>query len=433
MAKKGESTANDSRAIGKIMEKVEEVFDYGYKHGITPNIRTVTEIDEKTGQEVEKEVSVRWSENTKNTYTDMVRAFIRDISSEYGISRLDKIGEKAEQYFQSRIDQYHEGKTSESYNLKTLTAAINAFNYVAERCSVFKEPVSLADTDNFRSMMKEQNVIRHSKTSTVMHATPSQAMSVLHNIKNTGYETKTREIAFHVGKISMMTGGRISAILKLKAGDFVVDKAKNEIHFIGDKGGKDNVVKIDRETANYLDSLRDGKNDNDRIFSAVRTQGEGKGTFMPTKELRKAVEKVISQAGSHLKTTKEVTVRDKDGKPVQRTVTQKFSPHSFRKSFALDRVGYYLDKLNSKSAMDKYVGRRVKEEPKLKEKLDTLRDRINKDRKEDRDLNNRDYAIFFASVDLGHFRNDVITAFYTTYKEIEDYMGSRQIYADLQR
>lgn len=425
MAKKGENVANDSKAIGIIAEKVDAIFDYGYKHGVTPNVQTVTEIDD-TGKEVERKVSVRWSENTKNTYTDMVKAYVRDISSEYGVSRLDKIGEYAEQYFQSRIDKYHEGKTSESYNLKTLTAAINAFNYVAERCAIFKDPVSLGDTDNFRSMMKEQHVIRHAKTSTVMHATPEQSMSVLNNVKNKGYDTKIREIAYHAGKISMLTGGRLTAILKLKAGDFVIDKTKNEIRFLGDKGGKDNVVKIDRETAKYLDTLKDGKGANERIFSATRTQGEGKGTFMPTKELRKSVEKVIAKAGSHLKTSKVVTVRDKNGKPKQVTVTQKFSPHSFRKSFALDRVAYYLGKFDSKSAMDKYVARRLAEDPNLKDKLATLRERTNKDRSEDRELNNKEYAIFFTSVDLGHFRNDVMTAFYTTLKEVEDYVNGNR-------
>lgn len=423
MAKKGESTANDSKKLTQLFEKIDEVFDYGYHHGITPNIETVTVINKDTGEEEKVERSKRWSAGTPTTYSDMVKSFIRDINKDFGVSRVDKIFEKSEQYFQNRIDKYHDGKTSESYNLKTLTSAIHAFNYVVERCSVFSTPFKLADTDNFRTMMKEQHVIRHSGASTVMHATPDQSKSVLHNIRNSGYDTKMREIAYHTGKISMLTGGRISAILKLKAGDFVIDKSKNEIQFIGDKGGKDNVVKIDRETASYLNALQEGKKDGERIFSAVRTQGAGKGTFLSTKELRKSVERIVSQAGKHLKTTKQVTVRDKNGKPVQRTINQKFSPHSFRKSFALDRASYYIRKFDSRSALDKYVARRVAEDPKLKEKLDTLRDRINRDRNEPRELKTHEYAIFFTSVDLGHFRNDVITAFYTTYKEVEAYLS----------
>lgn len=418
MAKKGESTANDSKKIAKLLDKVDQVFQECYEKGITNNFKT----DRETGELVEK----RWSENTKNTYSDMLKSFIRDMSEEYGIARVDKIFDKSEEYFQKRIDNYHSGHLSESYNLKVLRAAVNAFNNGVAKTEVFPEPFKIADGHNLTQMMKEQNVIRHSKASTVMHATPQQAQSVLDNIKNSGYDTKTREVAYHVGKISMLTGGRITAILKLKAKDFVIDKTKNEIQFIGDKGGKDNVVKIDRETANYLDNLRDGKKGNDWIFSTVRSQGEAKGTFKPVQELRKEVTKIISQAGSHLKTTKEITVRDKSGKPVQRTITQKFSPHSFRKSFALDRVTYYLGKFDSKSALDKYVSRRVSEDPKIKEKLDTVRDRINQHRNEPRELNNAEYAIFFSSVDLGHFRNDVITAFYSTYKEIEDYLNEKR-------
>lgn len=417
MAKKGESTAGDSKKLTGLFEKIDQVFDIAYEEGITGNFRTNDD-----GEVYEK----RWSENTKNTYADMLKAMIRDMNREYGVSRVDKIFAKSEEYFQGRIDNYHTGNTSESYNLKTLAAAVKAFNQAVERTNVFQEPFKIADPDALRSSLKEQNVIRSSKTSTVLQAKPEQCRSVLENIKNSGYDTKTREIAYHVGKISMLTGGRISAILKLKASDFIIDKSKNEIQFIGDKGGKDNFVRVDRETANYLDSLRQGKGPNDRIFSSTRTHGEGKGTFKSVEELRKEVTKVISNAGKHLETTKTVTVRDKDGKPKQVDVKQKFTPHSFRKSFALTRVGYYAEKFNSKSAIDKYISRRVKEEPKLKSKLDTLRNRINQHRKEERELRPSEYAIFFASVDLGHFRNDVITAFYTTFKEVEDYLKDKR-------
>ena len=41
--------------------------------------------------------------------------------------------------------------------------------------------------------------------------------------------------------------------------------------------------------------------------------------------------------------------------------------------------------------------------------------------KQGRDLTREEYAIFLASVSLGHFRNDVITAFYTTANEVKNY------------
>lgn len=433
MAKKGEVNANDSKRLKGINDKVDAVFKECYEKRMTGQTKEVQQTDEngipqfdKLGEPIMVKIEQGWTENTRDTYAGMVKSMIRDISEEFGISRVDKIFEKSEQYFQKRIDNFHSGNLSEAYNLKTLRAAVNAFNQGVERTEHFREAFQVGDGARLSEMLKEQNVVRYSKASTVMSVTPEQSQSVLDKINNSGYEVKTRAVAYHVGKIAMLTGGRISAILKLKASDFVVDKTKNEIHFIGDKGGKDNVVRVDKETANYLDTLRDGKSGNDWIFDSKRTQGEAKGTFKSVKEFRKEVTKIITKAGSHLSNTREVTVRDKKGKPVQRTVKQKFSPHSFRKSFALSRVTYYLEKFDSKSAIDKYVTRRISDNAKLKNKLDTVRDRINSHRNEDRALKPHEYAIFFASVDMGHWRNDVITAFYTTYKEVADYMEEKR-------
>lgn len=433
MANKGDVNANDSKRLKAINDKVDAVFKECYEKRMTGQTKLVELEDEsgrpvldENGEPVMVKVEQGWTENTRDTYANMIKAFIRDLNTEYGISRVDKLFDKSEQYFQKRIDNFHSGNLSEAYNLKTLRAAVNAFNQGVERTEIFKETFQIADGQRLSEMLKEQNVVRYSKASTVMSVTPEQAETVLNNIKNSGYEVKSREMAYHVGKIAMLTGGRISAILKLKASDFVVDKSKNEIHFIGDKGGKDNVVRVDKETANYLDALRDGKNGKDWVFDTTRTHGEGKGTFKSIKEMRKEVTKIITKAGDHLSNTREITVRDKNGKPVQRTVKQKFSPHSFRKSFALSRVTYYLGKFETQKGLDKYVARRISENPKLKAKLETVRDRINSHRNEDRELKPHEYAIFFASVDMGHWRNDVITAFYTTYKEVADYMEEKR-------
>lgn len=418
MAKKGESIANDSNKMSGLFQKIDKVFDIAFEKGITGNFKT----DRSTGEVYEK----RWSENTKFTYSDTLKGMAREISGEFGVSRIDKIVERIPDYVQNRINGYHNGNTSQAYNLHTLASAMKAFNEACERTDVFKESFKMGDPEALRATLREQNVFRSGKATTVLQATPEQCRSVLDNIRNSGYNTTTREIALHVGKISMTTGGRISAILNLKAKDFHIDRSRNEIHFIGDKGGKDNVVRIDAETSRYLERLREGKNPNERIFSSTRKTGELKGTFKSIGELRKEVTKIISDAGKHLKTTEKITLRGPDGKPKQVEVTKKFSPHSFRKSFALSRVGYYARKFDSKSSLDKYVSRRTSEDPKLKAKLDALRDRINRHRNTARDLKPSEYAIFFASVDLGHFRNDVITAFYTTFKEVEEYYGDKR-------
>ncbi|WP_349346911.1 hypothetical protein [Priestia megaterium] len=87
----------------------------------------------------------------------------------------------------------------------------------------------------------------------------------------------------------------------------------------------------------------------------------------------------------------------------------------------------FYDKFSSESAIKSYVAGCIAEDPKLKEKLDTLKDRVHKHipaaerHKRGRDLTREEYAIFFASVSLVHFRNDVITSFYTPANEVKNY------------
>lgn len=394
-----------SKKLDASLKKVDKLFQKMYEKGINPNPK-------------EK----RWSENTRDTYSEMFKAFVRDYHEAYGIADVTKMTDedKINQLIQRRVDNYHKGQTNEASNLKTLLASMKSFNLGTEKTNIFKKSFLVGNPDEIRKDLKEQNVIRSSKTTPILRATPNECQSVLDNIKNNGYKTATREVAYHVGKIAMLTGGRITSILKLKANDFVIDKKTNEIQFVKDKGGLSRSVKIGKDTAEYLESLRQGKSESNRIFSTIRTKRD-KGTFKPVKELRKEVERIVSNAGKHLDRTVKATIRGKDGKPKTVDVKQKFTPHSFRKSFALDRTTYYFQKFDSKNAINNYVARRIQEDKKIKEKLDTLRDRINKDRKSDRDLKPIEYAIFFASVDLGHFRNDVITAYYTTYKEVMTY------------
>lgn len=396
-----------SRKLEASLKKADKVFDKCFEKGITPSGK-------------------RWSENGKNTYANLFKAFVRAYHKEYGVSDITKMTDedKINQLIQKRVDGYHSGKTGEAFNVKTLTAALKAFNHGVANTNVFKKPFSVGNTDEIRKNLKAQHVMRYSGTSTVLRATPAESQSVLDKIKNTGYNVKTREVAYHVGKISMATGGRISAILKLTPSDFVIDRKTNEIHFIKDKGGLTRSVRVGRDTAEYFEKLRDGKKDNEVVFSRIRTK-RNVGTFKPVSELRKEVEKIISNAGEHLTKSTKVTIKDRNGKPKTVEVTQKFTPHSFRKSFALERTNYYFSKFDSKSALDSYVSRRINDDKKIKQKLDTLRERVNRDRTTARALTNEEYAIFFASVDMGHFRNDVITSFYTTFKEIREYLKDK--------
>ncbi|MGM2853637.1 hypothetical protein, partial [Bacillus cereus group sp. Bce028] len=69
----------------------------------------------------------------------------------------------------------------------------------------------------------------------------------------------------------------------------------------------------------------------------------------------------------------------------------------------------------------------IREDSKLKQKLDAARERINKDRKEPRELTREEYAIFFTSVSLGHFRNSVIKDFYADLDEVMEYYEEKVV------
>jgi integrase len=393
-----------SKKLNSSLNKIEKVFEKMYHKGISVS-------------------GDRMSERTVKTYTDMMKALVRDVYEEFGVENVWEIkDEHVNQIIQRRIDSYHDGNTKEAYNLKTLLAAMKSFNLGVVETNIFKEKFEIGDPDEVRDTLKEQNVIRKSRASTVLRATPEECLSVLENIKNRGYDTDTREIAYHVGKIGLETGGRISAILRLRAGDIAaIDSEKGTITFTRDKGGLTRTVQVSKETAEYLQKLKTGKKEDQFIFSSKRANG----TFKSIKEVRKEVSKIISDAGRHLTRKELVKLKDKDGNYKMVEVEKKFSSHCFRKAFALERTNQYYQKFSSKSAIDKFVSQQIKENPKIKEKLDIVRERINRTRKTPRDLTREEYAIFFTSVDLGHFRNDVITAFYTTFREVQDYYSKK--------
>ncbi|WP_349346912.1 hypothetical protein [Priestia megaterium] len=96
---------------------------------------------------------------------------------------------------------------------------------------------------------------------------------MLKNIKDSGYDTKTRNVAYNVAKVSLETGGRISALLKLKSSDIqIVNENENErckITFYKDKGGLTRTVEVSKETGQYLSSLTQGKKPNQRILKQL--------------------------------------------------------------------------------------------------------------------------------------------------------------------
>jgi integrase len=410
-------TVADSKKIKASNKKIDKIFEKMLHKGIS--VRRA-EWDGKG-----KEPS-GMSKNTVKTYSDLVKSLLRDANQRYGIADISKLNEDmVNQIVQDKVDDYHINENMhQASNLKGYAAAIKAFNLGVQETNIFKNDKKfiIADADEIRDSLKEQNVFRRSSASPVLRATPKECLEVLENIKSKGYDTETRKIAYLAGKISLETGGRISAILRLRASD--INVTDNKITFVDDKGGKTRTVEVDKEAALFLSHLQAGKKGNQRLFTPKRTDG----TFKSVKETRKEVSSIISDAGAHLNRTEVIKIRDreldKNGNVQYKyvDVERNFTTHSFRKGFAMERTQEYLDKFTTKKELDDYVAARIAEDPKLKEKLNMVRDRINETREgKPRNLKIYEYAIFFCSVDLGHYRNDVITAFYTTFKELLAY------------
>ncbi|MDX5880832.1 MULTISPECIES: hypothetical protein [unclassified Bacillus cereus group] len=399
-----------SKKLDASMKKIDKVFDKMF-------LKKISVKGEK--EKTEK----RYAETAIQTYKDMMHAMMNTVHREFGISDIRIVEEKhVREIVNKRVDGYFEGNLSESWNVKTMLSAVKAFNLGVEKTNVFKSnKFQIANVDAIKKELREQNVYRYSKGSTTLRATPAECDFVLEQIKSQGYMTKTREMAYHVSKIAKLTGGRITSILDLKASDIAI--ADNKIHFIGDKGGLSRSVQIGRETADYLKTLKQGKGANQDIFTATRKDG----TFKKKDVMRREIERVVSDAGASLTRMEKVIMKDQHGKRKIVEMEKKFTPHSFRKGYALERIQYYIKKYPTMSSMKKYIRERIKENDQIKGKLDTARARINRDRNELRKLTLEEYAVFFTSVDLGHFRNSVIKDFYANLDEVLEYYEESKI------
>ncbi|MET3690437.1 integrase [Priestia megaterium] len=420
-----------SKKVQKSEKRIDDVLNLMCKKGVTPSGKG-------------------WNEDTTlTTYKDMLKALVREYHETYGVADIQKFDEqKLKELLYKRVDGYFEGNLSQAHNIRTALAAVRAYNHGIEEIPSLKskhKPLKM-DTREMRHELNNMGVIRRGRASSILRATPEQARSVLDNMEATlneyrdkgyHYDTTMREISYHSGRIANETGGRIASIMKLKVDDVVVDKTKNEIRFRKDKGGLSRAVRIPPETAAYLAELTEGKKSNQHLFTSKRRNGSFKSRQAMTKE----VEKIIKQAGNHLNETSQITMKNRDGEKVTMTVHHHFTPHSFRKSFSVRRTMEYHEQFSTKSQIDKHISERIKENEKVKEKLTVARQRINHHMYDKtgalktnpktgsvyvpRDLSREEYAIFCTSLDLGHFRNDVITSWYTTFNEIKSYVKDK--------
>lgn len=357
-------------------------------------------------------------------YPETIVSLFKEANKKFGIKDISQLNENMfRSLISERIDDYHQNdNTKQSWNINKILAATKSFNLGIQETNIFKndKKFSLGNTDEVRNELKEKNIRRYSKTSSTLRAKPDECEAVIDKIQNMGYKTKTREIAYHIAKICYLTGSRVTAALNLKAGNINVEG--ETITFVRDKGGLTHLNWVDKETAEYLSELKKGLKDHQNLFLYQRKDD----TKLSVEEMRKKIERIVNKAAEEFKTVDKVRIRDEKGNFKTVEVEKKFTVHSFRKGFCVNRTYDYLQKFSSQKVMDDYVSRRIAEDPQLRAKLRGLEERINKNRNTPRKINRQEYAIFFTSVDVAHFRNDVLTQYYTTYKEVEDYFNNKK-------
>ena len=112
------------------------------------------------------------------------------------------------------------------------------------------------------------------------------------------------------------------------------------------------------------------------------------------------------------------------------TIQTNFTFHSFRKAYAFKRLVHYLEQFKSYADVRSWRKEVLFRNPNSLYKMNALYNRANKHRiklkVKTRDLKLEEYAIFAASLDLGHERNDVIGQFYADLSSAQQYLAQNR-------
>ncbi|WP_283746244.1 hypothetical protein [Bacillus cereus] len=403
-----------SNKLEASLKKIEKVFERSYREGYTS----------KKGKS-----SGKWAEGAMETYRDLVKSCMREIYRTHGIADITKVKqEHIMGMIDRRVSGFQQGNTKEASNIKTIIHALHGFQNGAVKSGVFKKEINLIDKKAALQHCTDYDVRRKSDFSTTYGASASECLTVLDNIK--GMRSHLAEAAYHIGKITLLSAGRHAAVLKLKVKDIQIDEKRGTVQFLGDKGNKNNVAHlVGKETAEYFKSLTKDKGADQNLFTITNQRGTRKGEIKSSRQIEREMNKIYAKAGAHLTREHKTYIRipngsytDKNGNKKTRwkrktvTVTQTFSHHSFRKGFAAGRLMDYLQ--SSKTTIDKEIARRIREDKDgiVKAKLKEVEERRG------RALYLDEKAVFLTSLDLFHYREDIVTMFYTTHQEVEAYL-----------
>ena len=351
-------------------------------------------------------------------YPRTVKTLLRKANEKFGIQQMNELTKvMMYQMIDERIDNYHSNLDfSESHNITAILSAMRAFQKGLMKFGIY-ETWEEINYDELREYVKENKVKRRGASSLTMRAMPEEALAVIEILNNEGNKVENRKRVADMAIVAVATGARISSLYKLRRCD--VDLEKGICHFINAKGGKDYDANIDPDFKAELTRIISGKSDDERLFVWKKKNGQ----FMSLEKVTETVNYYIRRATENLKKQQQTLYTDAEGNKSYVKIITKFTFHSFRKAYAFKRLVYYLMQFTSFKIMRSWQAEVVSKYPHALIKLNALYKRANKGRKGKwRELRLEEYAIFAASLDLGHERNDVIGQFYADLKSAKRYV-----------
>ncbi|MER1999414.1 MAG: site-specific integrase [Lysinibacillus sp.] len=365
-----------------------------------------------------------------HTYTKIypatIKTLLRKANKEFNVTQMNQLtASDIRVLLAERIEHYHKDKKfSESHNINSILSALKAFQKGVQTFNDIYQSWNTIDIDEIREGVKQQQIVRRGKSSSTMRATSEQTLAVIESLRSTGNKVKNRTLVINMAIIALATGARISSLYSLKKSDLDFDRGI--CHFKKAKGGKDYDAFIDLDLIEEVKRIVNDKRDDEKIFVWRKKNGQ----YMSLEKMTDTVQYYIKRATTNMYKLQRTRYKDEDELLTYETIQTNFTFHSFRKAYAFKRLVHYLDRFKTYADMRIWRKEVLERKPDILYKLNALYKRANKHRIENkrkrRDLKIDEYAVFAASLDLGHERNDVIGQFYADLVPAKKYLKSIQ-------
>ncbi|HDR6479684.1 TPA: tyrosine-type recombinase/integrase [Bacillus cereus] len=300
----------------------------------------------------------------------------------------------AMEYLETKIQAFEKGNAS-AFSMRQMAHAFHSFRVASAETGTFKHTCKVADKRDMLNTLTERGIFRKSADSTVLKANHSDYEKVQKELNVATTSKHLREDIKTVHELQRYAGMRVHEAVKLKVSD--IDFKSGTVYIKG-KGGHERTVKIEsKELLEKLKNLCTGKSERSQVIIARKRDKNQ----LTNEEFGKRAKEEIRGAAVNAGV-------DRNGK--------RYTTHSGRKAYAQAQMDKY--KSYSKNQLKKEVAKRCQDK-KTKQKYDAVIKNIRKkitegSKNEGRKLTNKEMCQFLVSLDLGHYRLDVVR-YYADY------------------